>query len=244
MSEFIEKQNDVFNYLYHLDVNDKVEKKNTGNITLSYLSWAWAWAKIKEKYPTAEYEIEKFENGLPYVVDPATGYMVFTKVTIEGKTHEMWLPVMDGANKAMKPEPYTYKVIKWTNGKRDGFTDKTVEQATMFDINKTIMRCLVKNLAMFGLGLYIYAGEDLPESEPATDEQLQEIRDLIAEMAKISGMKKSLKTWENEILAKKKYNKKFEDMTVDYYEIFKEYILEVITFFKEKAETMELEKKA
>ena len=80
--------------------------------------------------------------------------MVFTDVTIEGQTHEMWLCVMDGANKAMKAQPYTYKV-------RNG--EKTVDAATMFDINKTIMRCLVKNLAMFGLGLYIYAGEDLPE---------------------------------------------------------------------------------
>ncbi len=80
--------------------------------------------------------------------------MVFTKVTIEGLTHEMWLPVMDGANKAMKAKQYTYKTK---------YAEKTVEPATMFDINKTIMRCLVKNLAMFGLGLYIYAGEDLPE---------------------------------------------------------------------------------
>jgi hypothetical protein len=64
---------------------------------------------------------------------------------------------MDGANKAMLSTPYTYKTK---------FGEKTVEAATMFDINKTLMRCLVKNLAMFGLGLYIYAGEDLPEAEP------------------------------------------------------------------------------
>jgi hypothetical protein len=74
----------------------------------------------------------------------------------------MWLPVMDGANKAMKRTPYTYKV--W-NRQTKQWTEKTVAAATMFDINKTIMRCLVKNLAMFGLGLYIYAGEDLPEGE-------------------------------------------------------------------------------
>jgi hypothetical protein len=66
----------------------------------------------------------------------------------------MWLPVMDGANKAMKAEAYTYTTK---------YGEKDVEPASMFDINKTIMRCLVKNLAMFGLGLYIYAGEDLPE---------------------------------------------------------------------------------
>ena len=73
----------------------------------------------------------------------------------------MWLPVMDGANKAMKRTPYKYQT------KYNG--EKTVEAATMMDINKTIMRCLVKNLAMFGLGLYIYAGEDLPE----TDKELE-----------------------------------------------------------------------
>jgi hypothetical protein len=139
-----------FNDLFSLDVNDKVEKKNK----LSYLSWSFAWAETKKRYPDASYRIQKFDNGLPYVFDPRTGYMVFTEVTIEGITHEMWLLVMDGANKAMKDLPYEYSTK---------YGDKTVEAATMFDVNKTIMRCLVKNLAMFGLGLYIYAGEDLPE---------------------------------------------------------------------------------
>lgn len=156
----------VFETLFHLDVNSRVEKKKTGNTQLSYLSWAWAWAEVKKRYPEAAYKILKFENNLPYVYDPNTGYMVFTEVTIGDVTHEMWLPVMDGANNAMKAESYEYQVIKWTNGKRDGFTTKSVDPATMFDINKTIMRCLVKNLAMFGLGLYIYSGEDLPEEAP------------------------------------------------------------------------------
>ena len=105
------------------------------------------------------------EQQLPYVYDEKTGYMVFTKVEIEGITHEMWLPVMDSANKAMKDKPYTYKVKKYNyQTKSYEPIEKTVEAATMFDINKTIMRCLTKNLAMFGLGLYIYAGEDLPEN--------------------------------------------------------------------------------
>lgn len=142
-----------FKKLFELNVNDKVENKNG----LSYLSWAWAWAEVCKLYPEANYEIVKF-NGLPYVFDANTGYMVYTKVTINGITREMWLPVMDGNNLAMKNEPYEvatkYKKI-------------TVKPATMFDINKTIMRCLTKNLAMFGLGLYIYAGEDLPEDAQA-----------------------------------------------------------------------------
>lgn len=149
----------VFDTLFAVNVNEHTEKKKTGNVELTYLSWAYAWAEVKKRYPYASYEIEKF-NGLPYVYDPMTGYMVYTTVTIEGVTHEMWLPVMDGANKAMKSEPYEY-----TTGYGQYQKTKVCEAATMFDINKTIMRCLVKNLAMFGLGLYIYAGEDLPEGE-------------------------------------------------------------------------------
>ncbi len=141
-----------FERLYNINVNDKKEDKNG----LTYLSWTWAWAEIKKIHPDATYIVKKFENGLPYVYDEKTGYMVFTEVTIDGLTHEMWLPVMDGSNKAMKSTPYTYK-------NRYG-KEFEVSPATMFDINKTIMRCLTKNLAMFGLGLYIYAGEDLPDT--------------------------------------------------------------------------------
>ena len=143
-----------FNTLNAINVNDRTEKKNG----LTYLSWAWAWTEVKKQYPDAKYEIKKFENNLPYVYDDKTGYMVFTEVTIEGITHEMWLPVMDGANKTMLDHPYTYQVKDKKNG---GFVEKQVEVATMFDVNKTIMRCLTKNLAMFGLGLSLYQGEDL-----------------------------------------------------------------------------------
>ena len=145
-----------FKLLYEVNCNEKTEKKNG----LTYLSWTWAWAEFKKRFPTATYEIKKFD-GLPYLVDSATGIIVYTSVTVNDLTHEMWLPVMDGANKAMKLEQYQYNV--WNRYKNQWET-KTVEAATMFDINKTIMRCLTKNLAMFGLGLYIYAGEDLPET--------------------------------------------------------------------------------
>jgi len=162
----------VFETLNKTNVNGHTEEKNG----LTYLSWAWAWAEVKKAYPDANYTIEKF-NGLPYVYDENTGYMVYTTVTIEGITHEMWLPVMDGANKAMKSESYTYKVKRY--GKEE---TKTVAAATMFDVNKAIMRCLVKNLAMFGLGLYIYAGEDLPEEEkeqaskPITEKEVETLK--------------------------------------------------------------------
>jgi len=151
-----EKTKSVFETLSAINVNDKVEKKSG----LTYLSWAWAWGEVKKVYPDAVYSVIQDPSTLkPYFFDEALGYMVMTNVTIQGQTLEMWLPVMDGANKSMKHEPYTYSTR---------YGDKSVEQASMFDINKTLMRCLVKNLAMFGLGHYIFAGEDLPESESDT----------------------------------------------------------------------------
>ena len=142
----------IFEILNKVNVNEYTEKKNG----LTYLTWSMAWQEVKKLYPQATYNIKKFENNLPYIYDEKTGYMVFTDVTIEGLTYEMWLPVMDGSNKSLKDTQYTIK---------SKYGDKIVEQASMFDINKTIMRCLVKNLAMFGLGLYVYNGDDLPEGE-------------------------------------------------------------------------------
>ena len=165
--------------LFAIDFKDHLEVKKSGNTELKYVSWAYAWAEVKKLYPAASYEVKKF-NGLPYVYDPITGFMVYTSVTIEGVSHEMWLPVLDGANKAMKATPYTYTTPKWDYNpqtrrrEKSGMEERTVEAASMFDVNKAIMRCLVKNLAMFGLGLYVYAGEDLPEdAAPQPEAELQ-----------------------------------------------------------------------
>ena len=144
-----QKKTSVFESLNSINVNEKTEKKDN----LTYLSWAWAWQEFQKVCPTATYEILKNESGLPYFADES-GAIVYTQVTVDDITHEMWLPVMDGKNKAMKKEPYKYLTK---------YGEKTVQAYTMFDINKAIMRCLTKNLAMFGLGIYIYAGEDLPE---------------------------------------------------------------------------------
>lgn len=122
-----------FEEIYSLNVNDKVEKK--GN--LAYLSWAWAWAEFKKHYPKATYCVDKFD-GTYCTGNEIIGYMVRTEVFADDLQYEMWLPVMDMRN-------------------------NTILKPKMTEINKTIMRCLTKNLAMFGLGLYIYAGEDLPE---------------------------------------------------------------------------------
>ena len=160
----------VFDRLFAVDVSNQVEKKSSGNgVSLSYLSWSFAWANVKKRYPDANYEICKFgEKQTPYVYDEKTGYMVFTKVTIEGVTHEMWLPVMDNRNEDMLDHAYQKKYKNYS---------VTIEPATMFDINKAIMRCLVKNLAMFGLGLYIYAGEDLPIDIDTTDLDIKDLLD-------------------------------------------------------------------
>lgn len=155
------KEQALFSKLYAIDVNDYTETKKNGSVELTYLSWAWAWKCFKEQCPDADYEIKHWE-GKPYIYDENLGYMVETSVTTGGETKTMWLPVMNGANKAMKSKPYTYTV---KNYKTNAQEEKTVEAATMFDINTAIMRCLVKNIGMFGLGLYIYAGEDVPDGE-------------------------------------------------------------------------------
>lgn len=137
-----------FQSLYELDVNHKTETKSG----LKYLSWAFAWAEFKKVYPDATYSTDLYD-GKPYLADDVLGYMVSTKVTVDGLTIPMHLPVLDGANKAMKSQAYSYSTK---------YKEKECKAASMFDINTAIMRCLTKNLAMFGLGLYIYAGEDIP----------------------------------------------------------------------------------
>jgi len=141
----------LFNELNSINVNEFTEKKGG----LTYLSWTYAWKEFQKKCPNAKYNIPLFD-GKPYIYDEHLGYIVFTNITVGDDMRIMWLPVMDSNNKAMKDHPYKYMTK---------YGEKTCEAASMFDINKTLMRCLVKNIAMFGLGLYIYAGEDLPEEE-------------------------------------------------------------------------------
>lgn len=174
----------TFEKLSAINVNDKVEKKSG----LTYLSWAWAWSETKKAYPDASYQIKGDPIAQkPYFYDEHLGYMVMTEVTIEGKTLEMWLPVMDGANKAMKALPYSYTTR---------YGEKSVEAASMFDINKTLMRCLVKNLAMFGMGIYIYAGEDLPETQVDTTPIAQPSAINLKKDVELSDLKKGTEDWD------------------------------------------------
>lgn len=187
-----------FEELLKLDVNDKKEKRGEGRNALDYLSWVYSWAEFKKAYPDGDYEIVKFIKGVnvvsslddrttppvvkgghlvPYMYDE-TGYMVCTKVRDGlGSELEMWLPVMDSNNNAMKSEPYEYQVKEYKDKKWTGnYITKTVDKATMFDVNKALMRCLVKNIAMYGIGLYIYAGEDLPDKITSSEEDKAEKR--------------------------------------------------------------------
>ena len=194
MAETKTKGKSVFETLNAINVNEHIEKKKTGEKntdgtekTLSYLSWVWAWGQVKQLYPDASYEVRHWGDK-PYLNDDQLGIMVETSVTINGETITMWLPVMDSKNKAMKEQPYTYKTK---------YGDKTVDAATMFDINKAIMRCLAKNIAMFGLGLYIYAGEDLPEEEAAQakSDMEQKIAKAVAAMKAVKSREEFEQVW-------------------------------------------------
>ena len=122
--------------LSKVNVNDHVEKKQG----LTYLSWAWAWAEVKKRYPGAFFTIYENPDGWPYWTDGRYCW-VKTGVTIEGLELTEYLPVMDYKNNSIP-----------------------VEKVTTMDVNKSIQRSLTKACARHGLGLYIYAGEDLPET--------------------------------------------------------------------------------
>ena len=129
----------VFTTLNAINVSEHTEKKGR----LTYLSWAWAWAEVKKLYPDTTYTIYENADGLFYHTDGKTCW-VKTGVTIKGIEHIEYLPVMDNMNKSIP-----------------------VDKVTSFDVNTAIQRSLTKACARHGLGLYIYAGEDLPEgSEP------------------------------------------------------------------------------
>ncbi len=158
-----ERRSIMFEALTNLDLSEVVEKRDK----LTYLSWANCYSILKQVYPTATFHVVKNENGQPYFVDPNVGIMVFTELTIEGHTTECFLCVMDSKNKAMKLQPYQYQSF---NSYKKEYETKTVNAATMFDINKTIWRCLVKNVAIAtGIGLNIFQGEDL--NDKASEEQ-------------------------------------------------------------------------
>lgn len=126
-----------FQTLNSINVNGKTEQKNG----LTYLSWAWAWGEVKKLYPDSTYTIYENAAGCFYHTDGKTCW-VKTGVTVNGIEHIEYLPVMDYKNRSIP-----------------------ADAVTSFDVNKAIQRSLTKAVARHGLGLYIYAGEDLPEME-------------------------------------------------------------------------------
>ena len=142
-------ENNYFTALANINVNDKTEKKNN----LTYLSWAWAWGEIKKQHPDATYTIYENKDGWNYHTDGRTCW-VKTGMTVQGIEHIEYLPVMDHRNASI-----------------------SADKVTSFDVNKAIQRSLTKAAARHGLGLYIYAGEDLPddgEEKPVPASKLSE----------------------------------------------------------------------
>ena len=140
----------IFDTLNAVNVNGKTEEKNG----LTYLSWAWAWAEVKKAFPDANYTIYERQTeygAVNYFTDGRTCW-VKTGLTINGLEHIEELPVMNFNNKSIP-----------------------LDSVTSTDVNKAIQRSLTKAAARHGLGLYIYAGEDLPEceqkAEPAKKEE-------------------------------------------------------------------------
>lgn len=135
-----------FKTLNEINVNEHTEKKNN----LTYLSWAWAWGEVKKIHPDANYTVYENADGWNYFTDGKTCW-VKTGVTVNSIEHIEYLPVMDFKNKSIP-----------------------VDNVTSFDVNKTIQRSLTKACARHGLGLYIYAGEDLPEGEETPKKERSE----------------------------------------------------------------------
>ena len=130
-----------FEKLAAINCNDKTERKNG----LTYLSWAWAWDQFKRLYPDSYYTIYEGQGGCLYHTDGHTCWVKTGVTLVDGdfsREHIEYLPVMDFKNRSIP-----------------------LEMITSFDANKAIQRSLTKAVARHGLGLYIYAGEDLPEGE-------------------------------------------------------------------------------
>lgn len=135
-----------FEMLQSINCNDHTEKKGG----LTYLSWAWAWQMVKKNFPDAFYTVYENKDGLNYHTDGRTCW-VKTGVTVNGLEHIEYLPVMDYKNNSIP-----------------------LAKVTSTDVNKSIQRSLTKACARHGLGLYIYAGEDLPAGEAeAVKEQME-----------------------------------------------------------------------
>lgn len=161
--------------LNNINVNDHTEKKNN----LTYLSWAWAWQEVKKLFPNANYKVYERDDGCIYWTDGKTAW-VKTGVTINDIEHIEYLPIMDYRNQSIP-----------------------LDKITSFDVNKSIQRSLTKACARHGLGLYIYAGEDLPESEPKTKTDFEKAA-TAEKTANTKAINQAIKTGATEVKKKPK----------------------------------------
>lgn len=146
------KSKSVFDTLHAVNVND--EKKSKGG--MAYVPWTAAVEHLLKNYPSATWQVKEREDGAPFF-KTELGVFVKVGVTVDGIERVQVHPVLDGRN-------------------------KPIDTPNSFDVNRAIQRCLAKAIALHGLGLYVYAGEDLPEMEivMATDSQLSTFTDLCA----------------------------------------------------------------
>lgn len=163
----MDEKKSVFSVLNAVNVNEHTEKKNG----LTYLSWAWAWQEVKKRFPDAQYTIYEREDGVNYWTDGRTCW-VKTGVTIGGLEHIEELPVMDYRNAAIP-----------------------LDKVTSTDVNKAIQRSLTKACARHGLGLYIYAGEDLPDGEKPEPQERPSTQDAAERLAARQLCQQAVKGW-------------------------------------------------
>jgi len=152
-----DKMSNVFEILDNVNVKEHIEKKGNYN----YLSWAWAVRTLLEHFPEATWIVHEYEGdgyaSQPYMQTPAGAFVKVT-LTVNGISRTQVHPVFDNRN-------------------------KTVEEPNAMQINNSIMRCLAKAIALHGLGLYIYAGEDLPkEPDTLTKKQYENIMDIVKQL--------------------------------------------------------------
>ena len=226
----------TFTDINKIDVSNHVEKK----MNLSYLSWAWAHAEMKKIDENAEVVIHEFpdmeeisklaELGVTITPDimeglklsykrDSGGAYVKVSVTLNNRTETEYLPVMDMRN-------------------------KSIVNPTAMDVNKAHKRCFVKALALHGLGLYIYAGEDLPEVDPpkpATPSQRKALTSQIEVLAPHVG--KSYEEMEAIIMNKSNVTGRFDNITNEEYGTMLNYVKDLLDFYAKNPDKSKAKKK-
>ena len=187
------KPQEVWAKLSSIDCSNNVQKKNG----LTFLSWSWAWHTLMDSYPDSFFSFEKDAEGSEFWSFPDGTGEVRCSVVVQGVSRSMSLPVMDYRNDAIKNPSARH-------------------------ISDAKARCLVKTIALFGLGLYIYAGEDIPsaKAEVKPEKPAGPPQGELPLGADVKGVEIPIGKWEGEYLHNLtesqletlwEYRKKFED---------------------------------